>query len=122
MSKVDRSKEFEELRDICLMSEVRSIPNNIDKAVYVFKNYSGSTKLSQTAICEYFSCSRNSLKKRFWSKLLGQRDHTVTQSRYLSFMHEENLAAHITRQAKSLDAVTIDDLKEFVRYFNNFLF
>ena len=114
MNKPVYSAQHEELRNLCLDAEMRVLNDDADKAVHVLLNYTGNVYLSQTSICDYFNISRNTLKKRLWSTLLGHTDHSVKNPRYLALCHEQDLYNITKIRGEKRDSVTDDELLEIV--------
>lgn len=97
-----------------MTSEMRSLVDPCDKAVYVLTNYNGDVNLSRTVICEYFKISRNSMKKRLWSNSIGHKDHDTKQPRYLASCHEVDLVSHLRQEGFELEEMSKDTLLELV--------
>src|SRR5579872_3994292 len=92
MSNITINKELDK---ITASSEIRTIPDRIDKAVKIMFDYCGDEKIKKSDLEKYFNIDNKTLQRRVWSTLLGYTDHDKSKPRYLAPVWEEHLSENI---------------------------
>jgi len=100
----------DEIKRVSGESDVRFIPDRVNKAVWFLRNYTGEMEISKNALCKYFHTSPDTLRRRTWSILLGYSDQQHTETRYLAPMYEQALAEKIDNANVKWDSLVKDEV------------
>ena len=114
MKKTGYKRQHEEIGKLKVLQEVRTIEDDLDKAVYILRNYDGEVNLTQRGISDFFGLKHKQIKRRLWSTLLGYIEHGGDKPRYLAPIHETHLAELCDFKSKKMDSVTLEEFKIMV--------
>jgi len=110
-----------QIQRLCCLSEIRSLSNEIEKAVSIVINYLHKEKLSIRKIAKHFKITRSKLLRSVWNNLNGFPLNDISRTRLLNTWEEDYLADLIRQKESELQAMTIEEVCEEVNLFYYYL-
>ena len=92
------------------LAEVRSLQDNIEKAVHIVRYYSLESKIRKNDIVKYFNISSSRLRKRLWSHILGYTEHTIEKPKYIPPFLELGLVDLVQKCRDEMKCLTKEEL------------
>jgi len=105
---------MKEISSIWATAEVRAIPDNVEKAVYILFNSLPDEEISFRSLFSSLNISRHTLKNRFKSIFAGYTEHLLHKPTYLAPIYEEQLAELVWKSEDSLASIPKDEIIEAV--------
>jgi len=103
-----------ELSSLKTTAELRGIPENEEKVIFILQNYDGDFVFTLTELCAFFDVNRRTLQRRMASIFLGYSDHSQNKIRYLAPVHDDSIAEIIVKHDNSLKAIDVDEIPAMV--------